>query len=100
MTGLNEEQRRIAETKDGIMVVDAGPGTGKTHTITERYVNLIKANVSPADILMVTFTINAAEEMRGRIRSGLIKAAIVILAVLLQYHDKRWNTCAKEYISR
>lgn len=74
MTGLNEEQRRIAETRDGIMVVDAGPGTGKTHTITERYVNLIKANVSPADILMVTFTINAADEMRGRIRSGLIKA--------------------------
>ncbi len=73
MTGLNEKQREIADTADGIMVVDAGPGTGKTHTITERYVNLIKANVSPSEILMVTFTTNAAREMRDRIRAGLIE---------------------------
>ena len=74
MKGLNDLQKKIADTADGIMVVDAGPGTGKTHTITERYVNLIKRNIRPSEILMVTFTINAAAEMRDRIREGLIKS--------------------------
>ena len=73
MTGLNENQRKIAETLEGMLVVDAGPGTGKTHTITERYLNLLRKGVDPADILMVTFTRNSAQEMRSRIRKAIIK---------------------------
>jgi len=74
MSNLNEQQRKIAENTEGFIVVDAGPGTGKTKTITERYLNLVKGNVNPSDILMVTFTVNAAEEMRGRIREKLVEA--------------------------
>ncbi|MBQ3735614.1 MAG: UvrD-helicase domain-containing protein [Candidatus Methanomethylophilaceae archaeon] len=73
MPGLNERQREIESTTDGLMVVDAGPGTGKTHTITERYINLIKKDVSAAEVLMVTFTRNSAAEMRDRIRRAMIK---------------------------
>ena len=73
MPGLNEKQKRIEGTTEGLLVVDAGPGTGKTHTITERYINLIRKNISPADILMVTFTRNSAAEMRDRIRRELIR---------------------------
>ena len=73
--GPNKEQREIIDTTDGIIVVDAGPGTGKTQTITDRYVNLIKQGISPSEILMVTFTNNAADEMRGRIRENLIKSS-------------------------
>lgn len=70
--GLNPSQREIAETLDGMVVVDAGPGTGKTHTIVQRYVNLVsREDVSPSDILMLTFTKNAASEMEDRIRSRL-----------------------------
>ena len=70
--GLNPSQREIAEMLDGMVVVDAGPGTGKTHTIVQRYVNLVsKEDVSPSDILMLTFTKNAASEMEDRIRSRL-----------------------------
>ncbi len=71
--GLNENQKTIATTFDDMMVVDAGPGTGKTQTVMDRYINLISANISPAEILTVTFTVNAAEEMRGRIRRGLVE---------------------------
>lgn len=41
MSELNDKQKLIAETLDGMVIVDAGPGTGKTHTIVRRYVNLI-----------------------------------------------------------
>lgn len=69
---MNDSQKRIAEQLDGMMVVDAGPGTGKTSTIVQRYVNLIsREDVEPSDILLLTFTRNAAAEMENRIRSEL-----------------------------
>ena len=68
----NESQRLIAETLDGVIVVDAGPGTGKTETIVTRYVNLIaREDVDPRDILLLTFTNNAANEMEERIKERL-----------------------------
>ena len=72
MSELNAEQRRLAEEFNGFIVVDAGPGTGKTHTIVQRYVNMIQADIPANDILMLTFTRNAAQEMRDRITSGLL----------------------------
>lgn len=69
---MNDSQRRIAEQMEGMMVVDAGPGTGKTSTIVQRYVNLIsREDVEPSDVLLLTFTRNAATEMENRIRSEL-----------------------------
>ena len=64
----NDRQRQLEETLEGTVVVDAGPGTGKTRTIVERYVNLVsKPDVSPNDILMLTFTRTAAKEMNDRV---------------------------------
>ncbi|MDR0791596.1 MAG: UvrD-helicase domain-containing protein, partial [Methanomassiliicoccaceae archaeon] len=71
MTKLNDNQLRIAAMLDGIVVVDAGPGTGKTHTIVQRYLNIIRTDVAPSDVLMLTFTNNAAAEMEGRVKSEL-----------------------------
>lgn len=72
MSELNEDQKRMAETLDGMLVVDAGPGTGKTKTIVDRYINLIsQEGVSPTDVLLLTFTRNAAEEMKTRIMGAL-----------------------------
>lgn len=72
MSDLNDKQKLIAETLDGMIIVDAGPGTGKTHTIVQRYVNLIsRENVTPKDVLMLTFTRNAATEMEERIKASL-----------------------------
>ncbi|MFB6213870.1 MAG: UvrD-helicase domain-containing protein [Candidatus Nanohaloarchaea archaeon] len=69
----NLEQEEIIETIDGPLKVDAGPGTGKTFAVTRRYVNILEQEgVDPGDILLLTFTRNAAEEMKERImdRSG------------------------------
>ncbi len=63
---LNEKQRLLVENIDGIYIVDAGAGTGKTKTITKRY-EMILQKVSPDKILLLTFTENAAETMRNRI---------------------------------
>ncbi|MCL2890344.1 MAG: ATP-dependent helicase [Methanomassiliicoccaceae archaeon] len=71
MTKLNECQQRIADTVDGMVVVDAGPGTGKTHTLVSRYMNILKKDVGTSDILALTFTNNAADEMSERIKSEM-----------------------------
>lgn len=63
----NREQERLIQSHDGLHLVDAGPGTGKTFTLTRRYAALIEDGVDPEDILLTTFTRNAAETMRDRI---------------------------------
>lgn len=69
---LNDSQKALAKTLDGMLVVDAGPGTGKTTTITERYINLIsRPDINTSDVLLLTFTRNAATEMETKIRSRL-----------------------------
>jgi superfamily I DNA/RNA helicase len=68
MSELNPSQKVIAETLDGMIVVDAGPGTGKTHTIVDRYVNILKKeDIDTKDVLLLTFTRNAAAEMKDRL---------------------------------
>ena len=69
---LNDGQKEIAGTTDGIVAVDAGPGTGKTHTIVQRYMNILRKNVDPKDILMLTFTNNAADEMEERVKAEMM----------------------------
>lgn len=68
----NDSQKRIAEGTEGFYVVDAGPGTGKTFTVVSRYLNILsRPDVQTRDILLMTFTKNAAAEMEERIREGL-----------------------------
>ena len=72
MSDLNESQKKIAEHSEGMLVVDAGPGTGKTHTIVRRYVNIIsKPDVRSEEVLLLTFTNNAAEEMEQRAKAAM-----------------------------
>ncbi|MBW2584342.1 MAG: UvrD-helicase domain-containing protein, partial [Deltaproteobacteria bacterium] len=67
---LNNEQRRAVEYSGGPLLIIAGPGTGKTHTLTHRIAHLImKKGVSPQHVLAVTFTNKAAQEMRARLNS-------------------------------
>jgi ATP-dependent helicase/nuclease subunit A len=53
--------------------VNASAGSGKTHALTQRYLNLIKQNVKPEEILCITFTNNAASEMKERISKHLLQ---------------------------
>jgi ATP-dependent helicase/nuclease subunit A len=57
------------------VVLEASAGTGKTHVLVDRYINLIRAGVEPRNILAITFTRKAAAEMRDRILAGLHRIA-------------------------
>ena len=64
---LNSNQKQAVEHKDGACMVIAGPGAGKTATITARVVHLIQEyRITPSSILVATFTRSAAREMRER----------------------------------
>lgn len=64
---LSEEQRRAVTHVNGPMMVLAGPGAGKTTTITRRIIHLIeREGANPARILVVTFSKAAAVEMQER----------------------------------
>ena len=68
LNGLNDKQYEGATTVDGRIRLVAGAGAGKTKTLTCRYVYLMKhEKVSPENILCLTFTNKAANEMRQRI---------------------------------
>ena len=70
---LNKEQSRAVEYEKGPLIIVAGPGTGKTRTLTHRIAHLVTyKKVLPENILAVTFTNKAAQEMRQRL-DDLIK---------------------------
>jgi DNA helicase-2/ATP-dependent DNA helicase PcrA len=65
---LNKEQRAAVEATEGPLLVLAGPGTGKTQLLSMRVANILKKNdVLPGNILCLTFTDNAARNMRERL---------------------------------
>src|SRR5210317_373271 len=65
---LNKEQLAAADFLNGICVVVAVPGSGKTLTMTHRIGNLVKKHgIAPENILGLTFTRNAAEAMREKL---------------------------------
>ena len=65
---LNNAQKRAVDTIDGSLLVIAGPGTGKTQLLAVRAGRILKeTDVSPENILCISFTDSAAREMRARL---------------------------------
>ena len=72
LAGLDADQRRAAEIVTGPLLVVAGPGSGKTRTLTHRIAHLVtRHEVPPEQCLAITFTRRAAGEMRERLRALL-----------------------------
>ena len=77
LTGLNPAQRAAATHATGPLAIVAGPGTGKTRTLTVRIAHLVRAlGAGPASILVLTFTHKAADELRERLGELLPRYAV------------------------
>lgn len=83
----NKQQKQLIENTEGVYLVDAGAGTGKTFSITQRYVKILQ-NSRPEDIFLATFTRNAAEEMSERIAAETdYKASEIYNAPISTFHS-------------
>ena len=69
---LNPAQKEAVDTTEGPVMVIAGPGTGKTQILTLRIANILKTtDIGPENILALTFTRKAAQEMKLRVLKTL-----------------------------
>jgi superfamily I DNA/RNA helicase len=73
---LNNQDKIINNT-EGIFLIDAGAGTGKTYTLVKRYLKILEKGLKPENILLVTFTVKAANEMKTRVLNEAENSGIV-----------------------
>lgn len=98
---LDPGQIEAATWNSGPLLVDAGPGTGKTRTLVHRIQHLLDNGASPASILALTFSNKVAEEMRERLSASNADAAIEMwvgtfhafgLELITKYHQRIGRT--------
>ncbi|MDT0310412.1 UvrD-helicase domain-containing protein [Streptomyces sp. DSM 44917] len=96
--GLDPEQEAAAAFREGPLLIVAGPGTGKTRTLTHRIARLVTEHgVAPEHCLAITFTRRAAEEMRERLAALIPRQAGALtvatfhslgLSILREQHER------------
>lgn len=72
----NDEQMKVINFGKGNLLVEAGPGSGKTTVIVERIKKLIAKGVNPETFLVITFTRKAAENLQLKLKKELDKEIV------------------------
>ncbi len=75
LSKLSENQRLAATERQRNVIVTAGAGSGKTHTLVARYLSLLNDGYTPEEIAAITFTEKASREMKSRVRNKLTDIA-------------------------
>ncbi len=78
MFNVDDSQLKVCLFDEGYARVIAGPGSGKTKTITSRFSYLISSGVKPKEILLITYTNAAANEMKERITQSLMMDGVKV----------------------
>ena len=73
---FDENQIKVIEYGKGNLLVEAGPGSGKTTVIIERIKHLINKGVEPESFLIITFTRKAAENLRNKLKAHISKETL------------------------
>src|SRR2546421_6319989 len=88
LSQLNEQQREAVTSADGPLLILAGAGSGKTRVIAHRIAYLIaERGIWPRNILAVTFTNKAAEEMRNRVNKILEELELGSVPLISTFHS-------------
>ncbi len=97
MPTLTDEQNAAIFSTDRHVLVSAGAGSGKTFVLVERYINVLRTDpeAGVSDIIAVTFTKKAAEEMRSRLKARL-KELIETCDITKTQERERWAKCFAE----
>lgn len=91
---LNEAQQQALQQLTGVVIINAGPGTGKTKTLTARIAYLIKEQRVPAQaVLALTFTQKAAAEMKERLIQLLNTTKLPLIST---FHSFAYNLLQQE----
>jgi len=99
LSDLNEEQRKAA-THEGNVFVVGNPGTGKTKLIVGRVLHLLERGVAPEEILCMTFTIKATDQLRERLIENLANEHPEVADVRVEtFHSFSFNS-VKPYLEQ
>lgn len=88
LKNLNARQKEAVLHKAGPLLIAAGAGSGKTRTLTSRITYLIESGVKPENILAITFTNKAANEMRSRVSGFRLQASGLFIGTFHSFGAK------------